>query len=394
MLRKYIQINEIIYHLFSGDTYFLSLRIINSIISYSNYRHYFFISINDISIKNKYLEMFEKIQYIDYEFIEPKRLDLKSKLQVIKFKLNNFTLNKHIALPCEDSIYSFMLNYRYENIVIHGELNMYGDNLVKLFKLINIRYVWVCWGGVPMIVKHKYLHRLTRSYHIELFLKKSFQNITLTEKDKKNLFDVYGGNNITFCPYIPRKEEYIPSKRLKNRILIGNSGHYLREYRGVLSMLKHLEGLEITFMVNYGIVDLDDYLLFKEECILLKNNIKIDFWEEVVSIEQYEAILKEYAVYICNVERQSGLGAANHAFNYGLKVFLTGVNYEHYANAGFVVHDVNELIHLRSVQELFYISDKEIVHNLKSLNNFLDINKSSTLWDEIYGNMLSDDFDS
>lgn len=379
-----------IYHLFNGETYFLTLWIIKNIIKYSCKNHYFYIFLQSKKNINKYEILFKSLDFHDYSYIIQHKLSLKEKISLAKSKLLNFSLYmlKEKNNNSFYYLYMFLINYKHDNLILHVELSMIGRYSLRLLSKMPIKYVWVCWGNLPPIYPKKILKKQTFAYTIELFINKVYQIITLTEKDRYNIEKLFKIKKVEYIPYIADLFESKKYDRKDKRILVGNSGHYINTYIPILEFLnkiKGIENVEITFMVPYGCGE-EHLKEFKSKC--KEFNLKICFWEKIFSKDEYIKIMSNYSIYICGVERQSGLGAATTAFNLGLKVYLTGINYDYFSTNDFIVHNVKEINGIKTIKSLFEYQDNEIEWNQESLKKLFDIDAVSKKWDTMYDSLI------
>ena len=187
-----------------------------------------------------------------------------------------------------------------------------------------------------------------------------------------------------FCPYLSNLTyQYDPQKKKDNKILVGNSKWYIDSYIEIARILSRYSDLDITFLCAYGY---DEKYEDKKQEIreLLKNNT-VTFWEDKVSKEVYMMRLKSFSVYVCSVMRQTGLGACNASILSGSKLYLAGINLEHYRELGINVFNYKELANYTKSEEIFEYTD--VIRN----ENFIQLQK--TYCKEMFVKRYSEVFD-
>lgn len=381
---------EYIYHLLPSHTTHLTPSIIRSFIIASKYNHYFLIYLNDPNKKGVYTSLFENNNYSNYAFLGDET-SFKDRLRYLFLEIQYPRYHlKHS--DNEKKLYGRLLTIKIDNLVIHGELGMYGTGIYKTLLAASIPTVWVCWGNIPSLHRSFYYKFTTYHYKI-LFLKKLFCICTLTEKDKINIQELFGIKNVLFCPYFPIKQLQQQTSIHQNKILVGNSGHYIDSYFDVIELLKSFTNIDITFMVPYGLDN--DYKRGKyAELKQIAHKYwgdNVHFWDKLLTYDDYKKELLNYSVYICDVNRQTGLGAANHCLFYGLKVYLKGTNYDHYIKNGYAIHHIDEIKKMSSTEELFNISENEMNNNKQNyLEEFNRREQRIEEWESIFEKLLHD----
>lgn len=170
-------------------------------------------------------------------------------------------------------------------------------------------------------------------------------------------------------------------------MLVGNSAFFLKEYDYVAKLLQNVSGLDITFMCSYGRPNPEIYNEWKMQIKqnLEPNNI-VSFWEENIPINEYNRRIGEYRVYIAGMERQSGLGAITTAIGSGLKVYITGVNYDYFSEKGLSVCKLEELQEI-NFDKLLYFNEKDKQENIANVKKVCGVNESFSDWERIYDSL-------
>lgn len=379
-------------HLLVGHLTQLSIPIIQKVLNYSKLNHHFYILLNNRKYEEKYIQVFNIFHFEDYTFIYITKSSLFSHLRV---KLSEIAYPipflRSLLKPVnylEDTMLYFVKKHNGDNLVLHMEINMFGVFFPLFIARKKIKYLWVCWGGVPKIYRKPFIYRFSYSALINEFLANAKGIVALATSDQKEITGIPCVKAAYFRPYLIDffKSDYNHNK--PHRVLVGNSLHYFDTYLALWNQLSKLAGFHITFMTQYGTCDKDTFNTFKNEC---KSNPSgnVLFWSEMMSIDDYREHFDNFSVYISRAERQAGLGAINTSIVYGLKLYLNGVNYENYMELGYKVHHVNELNHICSFEALCVPDGDEIQFNFNHYIKMHDVSKASEEWDNIYRTLLS-----
>jgi len=248
-----------------------------------------------------------------------------------------------------------------DNILLHYGLNF---SIVHVLNHMDIKKGWVCWGDIPTLPKTSLAMSMKVSGILYKFITEADCILCLTTTDKKKIDTDFRVNSTVFCPYLPNLIYQYRPKEMK-KILVGNSRWNIDNYIETAKILSMYKGLDITFLCAYG----DDYKYKGKKKIikdLLKNN-KVTFWEDMVTQDQYKARMNTFSVYICSKKRQTGLGACNISIISGSKLYLAGVNLEHYNDLGIKVYDYKELESYSCSEDIFAYDDATRNKNYEQL---------------------------
>lgn len=374
-----------IYHYILGDVPQLSKDIITEFIKYSSLKNYFIIHLNNPKFKSEYDALFKELHFSNYEYCGIQKISFLDIFKCIYFELRHpiFALKRVKLSRFDFKTNSFLLNFKGNNIVAHGELSQLGLNFLRIINYKKISHCWVCWGSIPKLMRNGRIFTNLRPYsQLVSFIINARKIICLTNSDSRIISNRFMVNNTIFRPYVESIDFYRDPLH-KDSVIVGNSAHYLREHMYVTKLLSHIKGVNITYMVNYGITNKNEIDRFKKECELLAPFSNRIYWEEVVPFAEYEKILGSHSVYISGIERQSGLGAIYSAISMGLKIYLTGVNYEHLRDMGITVHHINELKSINRLKELYDENVENLKNNKKVLKKLLDPITGINAWDII-----------
>lgn len=333
----------------------------------------------------QYNFLFESISYSDYEYIwgGSKNHTTVSLWNRIKHPI--FYRSKEGVFSKEEQmLYSFLENCNYPNLLIHGDDMFYGNGLFRALKLSKIsRKAWVCWGAIPKKNRKSIYYRITYGYYRDVFFSSCIFINSLLEGDQIDLQKRIGGK-ITLCPYIDTPHSLSYKTDRMNKVLVGNSGLYINSYKEFVSSVQE-KTIPFTFMMSYGCEKKQGQNFMDFANSELEH---VDFWTENLPLEDYLKKVAGYSVYICNVERQTGLGAIQACLSLGLKCYLKGKNLEHFKYLGFKVHSVEELNDNKGWENIF--EDKEERdYNQKQWQKVFDPIKCGKRWDELFKMLIS-----
>lgn len=351
-----------IYHLFYANRYHLSPNIIDAILSCSIKKHYFLLVGDDDTNWDVYSEIFLKYNFKKFIF---------SKLLSELF----------ISVPKEAPI------------LLHGDSYKWMIYLIfKQFRNIN----WICWGSGTKLNRtvKSYL-----SYPIKYLIYHRLSSIvTLMTPDRESLVDCfrlkkietisyYGKRNTTLDSWI---ENARPKKETKQyvSIYLGNNTTCIKSYISIIkTYLNRFSNKKIVIrcMLHY---DLDKnqtyYNLIKTGKEIFQEQFHLD--TDLYNIDEYFQYMNKCDVYICGVDRQTGLGAINACLRLGKKMYLSGNNYNWVTSFGAKVFHIEDLEHTSFENFIAPLSDVE-----KEYNNTIAINMSQNnvadLWEQYYANI-------
>jgi hypothetical protein len=86
-------------------------------------------------------------------------------------------------------------------------------------------------------------------------------------------------------------------------------------------------------------------------------------------------------IYICDVKKQTGLGAIYTCLRLGKKLFLSGINYDWMKSLGCIVFDTGEIDQMEKEVFLQEISYEEKLNNYNIINSHLNLNRILNEWD-------------
>ena len=370
-----------LYHYFHGDNDHLVLNFIKTFCKYTTTCNYFLVYITKPELRLKYEELFRELCVNDFYIWGDSRNTIIDYARCLIYNLKNYIhfdkTKYHLKDVAREKVFILLEGCK---LVLHGEPGFIGmGGLHFLLKTPNPNFLWVCWGYIPKIEDEE---KMSYANLIYKALGRANTIVALTNADLRNLKQTYPKSNIVFRPYIDDNNYFVCKSRMTNKILIGNSSNSIYSYDWILEILNGFDGLDITFMLNYGVKTKKDVQAFKTRCRNYKP-FNITFWENKVPIDDYIKVLSNYNVYICAVERQTGLGAIYACLALGHKIYLTGVNYEHCVSLGFTVYHIDELKNMSANDDIFMYSDTIRENNRKRIKEFLDPQIAGTEWSKI-----------
>lgn len=373
-----------VYHLFKASSYILVKQMICNYLKYTSFNHHFIIFMDNQEWEDRYNQIFASLGYTSYEYIGGndrkclRQLWERMKNPVVYRGIEGKFSNEELAL------YSFIEKCAYPNLLVHGDDMFYGNGLFRALKISKIsRKAWVCWGAIPKQIRKSIYYKLTYGYYRDMFFSSCIFINALLEGDQVDLQKRIGGK-ITLCPYIDTPHSLSYGMERKNKVLVGNSGLYIDSYWAFVSSVP-CKNIPFTFMMSYGCDGGQDKNFRNFADKMLEN---ADFWTENLPLERYLEKVSGYSVYICNVERQTGLGAIQACLSLGLKCYLKGKNLEHFKYLGFKVHSVEELSDIKGWRHIF--EDKEEgKYNQKQWLKVFDPIRSGQRWDELFEMLIS-----
>lgn len=250
---------------------------------------------------------------------------------------------------------------------------------------------WVCWGGGTSKSKNRFS---TISFLIKKYVFNHFRSIvTLMEPERKEIIQNFGVNphKVHTISYISFKDNETEldlfCKELSSQgsdnldkpvVLLGNSQYWISSYIDMLHRLKHYRGkIKVQCMLNYPFEKNESYYtLVKLGKSLFGDDFRTN--EEYYSdIKDYVSYMNSCDIYICAVNKQTGLGAISTCLRLGKKIFITGNNLEwvrqEYKSIVFSVDVINEQLSYDMFVKPLSMEEKE--HNYQNRINCNNINR-------------------
>ena len=256
---------------------------------------------------------------------------------------------------------------------------------------------WVCWGAGSSINRNNIKSILMTP--IKRWIYNRFQTIiTLMDDDKRTIVEDYhvSSNNINVISYAsdegksPYNELMLKlimeekEQKQKPLVLLGNSPRCFSSYFEMLPRLAQYKGkIRVQCMNHYSLIRDDAY---NQLISLGKDLFGDDFRsnEEFYNFEDYVHYMNTCDIYICSVDRQSGLGAASNCLKLGKKVYVHGKNYNWLKDhLKCVIFDTDQITPSLSYEDFISpLSKKDQIFNYNAVVQ--DIIDSAKKWHEFY----------
>ena len=354
-----------IYHIFKADAYFHTLDMIENIIKYSKYKHFFVVVGINERTKPFFDTLFLNHHYDQYTYIYEKSSSRYTRLisnilkRLFSIELHNFEID----------LLKYISNSSGNSIILHSNYTTVFYLLFSFMK--NKNKIWVCWGSI-----YNPEHSNSIKYNLGIYLYKIIYNnyssiICTMQADCDHLIRLYNVKNTCFIPYYSDlcvaansliKEE-VENNNNDIRVLLGNSGRCIDSYYDDLKKLAifNINNIKIECMLNYGSTDIQNTNLIQVATELFGDRFKVQ--TTLLAKEDYYTIMNEFDIYISSVKSQSGLGAIYLQLLLGKKIFLAGKNYEHINSFGAIIYHSDQIMKFSFREFSKPLTNKEKAHN-------------------------------
>lgn len=301
-------------------------------------------------------------------------------------KVYNFETTGEIV--CLNSIKEIDINnLKFEKIVLHGVPYSWMFYFVHL-KVKNI--YWVCWGAGAKINYRNFRSILFHPFKILLYSR--FKKIAaLMYQDKQSLEKNFFLQNVEVLSYFDPSLKAFPftvedlsfqKEKYHGTIYVGNNSSSLFSYAKVLEILKEHKNIErIDCMANYNFTENNAASQLRLKGIEYFGD-KFTLNTQFYSLDEYYDYMKQCDIYICAVEKQTGLAAIYTTLRMGKKIFLTGHNYEWINSMGCKIFHLRELINIRQDELFLPLSEEEKIQNYNVISKFLESTAVRDNWIE------------
>lgn len=356
-----------IVHVFIGNRYHLVPIISEGILThYSQDANHFFVLFGNSDLdEQKYVTLFSQHHFSNYVFC---------------YSLIEFS--------------KIIWTYRNNSILFHsGSYSWFTvANLLRAKKLH-----WICWGAGSSINRKNIKSILMTP--LKRWLYNNFQSIiVLMDDDKKTIVEDFHvcpkkvsvmsySSNEGKSPYDELIQKLLIEEKeqnLKPLVLLGNSPRCFSSYFEMLPRLAQYKGkIRVQCMNHYSLVRNEEY---NRLISLGKSIFGEDFRsnEEFYNFEDYIQYMNLCDIYICSVDRQSGLGAATNCLRLGKKIFVHGKNYNWLkVHLNCVIFDTDQITPSLSYEDFISpLSKKEQFFNYNAVAQ--DKIDSAKKWHDFY----------
>lgn len=291
-----------------------------------------------------------------------------------------------------------LIRFRSNTILFHA--GNYSWHLTAL--LIGCKNVnWICWGGGTSISNS---WRSQCGAKLKKIMFNRYQSIvTLMEPERQELIRYFGVEpkkvrTISYIVTAENETEFdLYCKQLANQestninkpvVLLGNSHIWLNSYINFLPKLAQYRGkIKVQCMLNYPFEKGDAY----NKLVILGKSL---FGDDFKTNENFYSEIKDYInymngcdIYMCAVEKQTGLGAISYCLKLGKKIYISGNNLEwvrqEYKSIVFPLEVVNEKLSFDEFVRPLSADEKKLNYQSQIDSNEINREKWHTYIKEI-----------
>lgn len=281
-------------------------------------------------------------------------------------------------------------NYKDAKIILHGvPYKWMFFFYMKKFKDVN----WICWGGGVRTNLKNWKSVIIAP--IRKIMYGSFNKVgVLMPQDATLLQNSFGLKNISLLSYFgsvntfPYKEEDLlkikddPKESI--RVYLGNNSSCIKSYISLCNELAvHKNGIEINCMLNYSFKENESSQKLREVGTEIYQN-KFNMDTKLYPLNEYYVYMDLCDIYICDMQKQTGLGAIFTCLRLGKKIFLSGANYEWMVDLGCKVYHVNDIKAMKSEEFMKEISDLDKIKNFRIVTSYLDRHRIIGDWNSFF----------
>ena len=379
---------RVIVHVVIGESS-ISRIIVESILKYSNFGSFFIVTKGADPIK--FRDLFERYGTSNFILCD----ELKSSvLSMLVTRMSVAVLGRlsplFTSLPYDEL--RIIFRFRKNPVLLHGISFSYLAHLLLLNRLKSLSYV--CWGYVPKPKGKSAKSKLLFFVHRHIF--RGYKRIAcLMTEDKTDFELAFGVLHATTLTYqsdilnYDDPQEIIREKSLgPQKVLLGNSACYTESYLKLLpAVLRVGASAKVTCMLSYPE---GDALGKKQDVIRAFASVfgeTFTPWLQQLDLKSYAEKMKKHDIYICGVDRQTGLGAIYVMLMYGKKIYLTGKNLAWIRENKFIVYDVSQLETETEEAFLRRLSPEERKLNRERLLDMLSPSALAKEWDLFYAQL-------
>lgn len=345
------------YHILTADRHHLVPSIVSNIINdVPKFKHKFVLVGSNPKNKDVYLKM-KGANPIDYILLQNIR-----ELKPWNKEMRNNEVYLH-GVP-----YSWMLYL-----------------ILNRYKNIN----WICWGAGASTNFENYKSVLFHPFKKMIY--KRFKKVgVLMPQDKTTLENHYGLKNIYSVAYSSGNKSYpynlnkiYENNYNNNTVYIGNNSSSISSYLGAAKLLSNFKDINIVCMLNYN---------FKESAVsrTLMAYGKTAFGDrfrfdtDFYSRGDYYDYMDSCDIYICGIEKQTGLGAIHTTLKLGKKLYLTGKNFEWINSLGCKIFHIDELQNISEKEFIKSLSTDDKVMNYEIITHHFNAENNEKRWVEFF----------
>lgn len=354
-----------ILHIFTANRYHLVPSISKGFITrYNNFEHKFILFGDKNLNKELYINLYKTLNFSNYFFCTSLReffaIIHKHKKHPILFHAGSYSwfLTSHFA-GCENV-----------NWVNWGAGASIGKSLKsKLFTPIK-KYLYKKFNSIIVLMQGD-KDTLIRDFRI---CENKVSVMSYSSKDPNKYSEIYS-------VLLDKNENKIVDSNYKPLVLLGNNPSNMDEYISLIKGLKTFVGkIRVQCMLNYSLEKNEKYY----ELIELGYSI---YGEDFRANEEFHEGFENYInymntcdIYICNSEKQTGLGAIYTTLSLGKKVYITGKNLSWIQSLNALVFDAKDIFEdLQFEMFIKPLTYNERIENLNSIQKMRE--KGQNNWD-------------
>lgn len=322
---------------------------------------------------------------------------IKKPQKFIFFSNNSKDREYKILERYEGMNYKYIRNYKtlfqyLKSLPSNCRVFAHGMSYGVLFLLSfmsNIKTYWIIWGSGCTINK-SFLSCISAPIKRILY-NRLYCIITLMEEDKESMInEIKTSTKCITIPYFATDKRQVfpyslndilsPKPNKSITVYLGNNPSSIDSYFKMIDLLSRFSSadLSVRCMMNYSYVPNEKTELLYS----IGRNVfaeKFKFETAFYPIEEYFQYMNQCDIYICGVEKQTGLGALNTTLKLGKKVFLTGKNYTWARKRKAKIYHIDE-INQMSLEE--FIKPLSIEEKKNNYNIILqrELKNSSSEW--------------
>lgn len=348
-----------------GDLFFHCKGKIERSIKNSQEKHFYLVKVSSEENKKIYEDLFTALNYTEYHICNPDdQVNAPLLLRLLCWLKKNKVPNEELSLLAE------IYRHRKDILLIHGNLL---SAVCIYFLLLNHwkSLNWICWGSFFVSDNIGSRKIAIQFFCLKLLFRKFKRIICLMQPDVVTAQKKYGCRRVFLCPYpgvFNSQPELNEDTQKYDKMLVGNSAHSVFSYIDLTEkLIPYKDSIHLTFMLPYG----TEYTSLAESVKKLKNllrreGFKYDFWDKILSYDEYEKEMKKYRYYVCPYDRQTGLGAIYKMVDNKATVYLTGFNLDWLSYLGLKVCSIEDFLKKLERQESL-----EVASNIRDENKKL-----------------------
>ena len=292
-----------------------------------------------------------------------------------------------------ENVYSFIvfiIKHKRNVIIFHG--GVYWQMFVCIASFCR-SVNWVCWGSgcnKPVSFIGRKIGWLKRFIY-----KRLDKIVVLMTPDKVSLETNYRvpADKIQVIPYMRGRAEkvnkiyndlrqkHVFAESGKVLVLLGNNNFSKKSYIDLIKRLSVYRGkISVQCMLHYSLDKDEDYnelLRIGREVFGDDFRSNEEFYEK---FEDYVRYMNKCDIYICGVEKQTGLGAIGTCLRLGKKVYITGNNYDwitsNYHAKVFRSDDIKENLPFEEFAKDLTFEERESNYNCMNQKDTMELWKS------------------